>query len=223
MRVRSEECNKNDQLPTTNSQKRSANFCWELEVGSWEFALQRRQRFLDGVVARLVPRILENFTMTDNAVAIDDEDRALGDAFHADHVRIEHAVLFDDFLVVVAQEREIQLELIAPCLEREERVGAHTQHVGVDLVQVRRGVAERAHLLMADTAERGGKKCENDRPLLQLGAERDILAILVVQREIGRLGAYVYGHRSLLHRSGRSGRSGRSNRSSRSSRSSRSN
>src|SRR5688572_21612510 len=77
-------------------------------------SLQRCERFFHIVVVGLVSRILEHFTMTHDAVLIDDEDRALGDVLHADHVGVEDAVLGDHFLVEVAEQREIELLLIAP-------------------------------------------------------------------------------------------------------------
>ena len=59
-------------------------------------------------------------------------------------------------------------------------------------------IAERAHLLLAHAAERSGKEREHHRTVSQRVAERHVLAILVRQREIGRLGAHVYGHLSSL-------------------------
>src|SRR4030095_15141245 len=136
--------------------------------------------------------------MTNDAVATDHEDGALGDVLQPDHVRIDNIVLTDNRLVEVAEQRKVQMLRVGPGLLCEERVDAEPEHLGVYAVQFGCGVPKRAHLLGAGAAERRRKKREDDGPLLQLLAERDRLAILIHQSEIGRLGANVDRHAPLL-------------------------
>src|SRR5688500_1893288 len=171
---------------------------WRSAVVTGCRSLESGQRLLHVLVVRLVARIVQHFAMADDAIAIDDEHGALGNVLEADHVRIDDAVLPDDVLVVVAEQREIQLLLIRPRLLREERVGADAEHLRRGLAEFGHRVAERAHLLLAHAAERRREKDENGGTVLQLLAERDVLPVLIRQRGIGRLGANLYGHELLL-------------------------
>src|SRR6185436_2934630 len=159
--------------------------------------LQRGQRGLHLAVVWLVTGVLEHFLVADDAAPVDDERRALGDVLHADHVGVHHAVGARDVLVEVAQQRLGQLLGLLPCAQREKGVDRDAQDVG-RAEKIRRLVPKGAHLGGARAAERRRHEREDHGALLQLLAERHRLAILVHQSEIGRLGAYVCGHRTLL-------------------------
>ena len=98
---------------------------------------ERRHAAQHLLIIRFVPRILEHLAVPDHAILVDDEHGALGDALEADHVLVEHAVVANHLLVVVAQQREIQVLLILKRLQREERVGADAEHLRLGLAQLR--------------------------------------------------------------------------------------
>ena len=61
---------------------------------------------VDLLVVRLVARVLEHLAVPHDAVLVEHEHGALGDAFQADHVLVEHAVVADHLLVEVAAAAE---------------------------------------------------------------------------------------------------------------------
>src|SRR5437879_4348393 len=116
-----------------------------------------------GIVAGLVPRILEHFLVANDAVLVDDEDRAVGDALQADHVLVEDAVIANRLLVEIAEQRKGETLRIGKRLQREEGIDADAVHLRVRLVEPRHRVAERAQFLLADTAERRREEGEHNR------------------------------------------------------------
>src|SRR5688572_25150690 len=145
-------------------------------------------KFSEGLVqlsvVRLVPRVVEHLAIPNDAAFIDREHRALRDVFQSDHVGIDDAVFVDDLFVVVAQKREPKLLLIVPRLQRKERIGAHAEHLRIHVLEVAHRVAEVAHLLRARAAERAREKREHDVAFAEFLAQRDVLAILIDEREI---------------------------------------
>src|SRR5262245_33958889 len=158
-------------------------------------SLQTRERLFDRVVVWLVACVFQHFAMTHDTALVDQKYRSFCDVLEPDHVGVDHAVLRDHIFVEVAEQREVQLVLVAPRLQREERVNADTEHFGLHGVQRAGRIAEGAHLFLARAAVGRREERQDDRTGLELLAQRDRLAILIGQREIGRLGAYLYGHR----------------------------
>ena len=124
--------------------------------------------------------------VTHAAAAIDDEIESLESPSIDSRIATS---LFDHFLVEVTEEGKIKLLCVGPRLQREEGVDADPEDLGLDLVQGRGRVAQRAQLLRAGTAERGWNERQYHGTALELLAERDRLTILIRQREIWRLGA----------------------------------
>src|SRR5262245_54120246 len=116
------------------------------------------ERSEDLVVVGLVPGVLEDLLVPDDAVLVDDEDGALGNPLEADHILVEDAVIPDRLLVEIAQQREREMLLVHERLQREKRVDADAIDLRVRLVQARHRVAERAELLLAHAAERSREK-----------------------------------------------------------------
>jgi len=61
------------------------------------------KRVEDLLIVRLVPRIVEHLAIAHDALFVDHEDGAFGDAFEADHVLVEYAVVANRLFVEVAQ------------------------------------------------------------------------------------------------------------------------
>jgi CBS domain-containing protein len=118
----------------------------------------------------------------DHAVLVDHEHGPLGNSLEADHVLVEHAVIANHLFIEIAEERETQLLLIVKCFQREERVGADPEHLGIRLAQLAHRIAKGAELLLTGAAERGGKKRQHHGLAFQ-PAERYGLALLVHQGE----------------------------------------
>src|SRR5713101_1619868 len=144
---------------------------------------ERSERRKDLAVIRLVPRVVEDFAVAHDAVLVDDEDGPPRDAFEADHVFVEDAVVANDRLVEIAQEGKRQLLMIVKRLQRKERIDTDAVHLGGRLTQPRQGIAKRAHLLGTDRAEGGREKGQYHR-LAALLAQGDRLAVLSGQGEI---------------------------------------
>src|SRR5688572_5279793 len=103
---------------------------WRLATGDWRLAtgtLECSERGADFSVVRLVSRVVQNLLVTHDAGRIDHEDGALGNVLESNHVGIDNAVLADDLLVVVAEQRKAETLLVAPGLEREKGVRADAQ------------------------------------------------------------------------------------------------
>src|SRR5262249_26443735 len=104
---------------------RARDPAWAL--GSWPPAALRRERSERRehlVVIRLVTGIVEHLPVPHHAILVDHEHGALRDSLEADHVLVENAVLANDLLVEVAQQRKRQLLVVVKRLQREERVDA---------------------------------------------------------------------------------------------------
>ena len=99
---------------------------------SREMAVSRaRPASVDLLVVRLVARVVEHLAMPDHAVLVQHEHGALGDALQPDHVLVEHAVVADDLLVEVAQQRKGQVLLVGERLERKKGIDADAVDLGL--------------------------------------------------------------------------------------------
>src|SRR5262245_1517244 len=98
--------------------------CSSQTVQTIRFSAKFGDSLVQSSVIGLVARVIENFPVPDRASSIYDENGAPGDVFQPDHVGVDDAVGVDDVLVVIAQQRKSQLQLIIPCLQRKKRVGA---------------------------------------------------------------------------------------------------
>ena len=126
-------------------------------------AVSTSQR-VDLLVIRLVARVVEHLAVADDPVLVQHEHGPLGDPLQADHVVVEDAVLADDLLVEVAQQRKRQSLLIRERLERKEGIDADAVHLGPCLVELAERVAEGAQLFLAHRTERRREKRQDDRP-----------------------------------------------------------
>src|SRR5262249_21038543 len=98
---------------------------------------ERRERREDLLVIGLVTRIVEHLTMVDDTVLVQDEYRALGDPFEPNHVFVEDAVLADDFLVEITEQRELKPLVGMKRLQSEERIDADTEHLSSGAIEAR--------------------------------------------------------------------------------------
>src|SRR5437773_5372492 len=158
---------------------------------------ERSELRKDFVVIRLVPCVVEDFAVAHDAVLVDDEDGPPRDAFEADHVLIEDAVVANDLLVEIAQEGKRQLLMVVKRLQREERIDTDAVHHGGRLTEPRQGIAKRAHLPGTDRAE-GGREKGQYHGLAAPLAQRDGLAVLSGQREIRGLRSDVDRHEASI-------------------------
>src|SRR5262245_7984690 len=76
----------------------------------------------NSLIVRLKSRIVKDLPMTDDPVAIDDEDRAFGDTLQPNHVLVKNSVIADHLFIEVAEQRECQLLFGVKRPEREERI-----------------------------------------------------------------------------------------------------
>src|SRR5262249_13400104 len=143
------------------------------------------------LVVRLVPRILEHLPVPDDAVLVEDEDGAAGDAPQAAHVLVEGTLVAAPMLAAVSPKWTGVSLMTAECRERKEGSDADAVRLRVRMVEPRQRVAERAELLRTHAAERRGKEREHDR-LSSLIAELDRLPLLAGQREVRRFRSNVY-------------------------------
>src|SRR5688572_24483023 len=72
----------------------------------------------DALVIGLVARVLQHFPVPDDAVLIEDENRALGNPLQPDHVLVEDAVVANRLLVEIAEQLELEVLLIVKRLQR---------------------------------------------------------------------------------------------------------
>src|SRR6187549_3544274 len=118
---------------------------WPLAPDPWSLipALPHRiDRSLDLVVLRLVPGGWRDLAIADDALAIDDNHGAAGNALQAAHVRVDHVELLDGVLVEVAQQVEVERVLAGKFLQRERRVDADAEHRRVDRIERGKLIAE---------------------------------------------------------------------------------
>src|ERR1041385_904115 len=81
--------------------------------------------FLDeGVVREQRLAALQNLLVTKDAVAVDDEVRALRDR------AVENAVTFDRLQIRIAQQREVELQIIGESFLGKRLIGAQAEHFG---------------------------------------------------------------------------------------------
>jgi hypothetical protein len=69
-------------------------------------------------------------------------------------------VEFDDFSVVVAKNRKVEIVVLGEGLVREGIVDADPDDLRIDLVQLLHVVTQGAHFTGADAGECSGEKCE---------------------------------------------------------------
>src|SRR6185295_8073058 len=78
----------------------------------------------EGVVRKQRLAALQNLFVTKDAVAVDDEVRALRDR------AVENAVTFDRLQVRIAQQREVELQIIGESFLGNRLIGAQAEHFG---------------------------------------------------------------------------------------------
>ena len=117
-------------------------------------------------------------------------------AVRAAELLVEHAVRAGDRAVrpEVAEHREREALLRRPLLLRVARVARDREHLRLHRVELRQVVAQRAQLALADAGER--ERVEDDHDVLRAAErrQRHVVAVLVLQREVGGLLADLDGH-----------------------------
>ena len=115
--------------------------------------------------------------MLDDAVFVDDEGGTGADGAQPDQVRQEGAVLFADFLVQVAEERELDVLLFGPGFLGEGRIYADAVDGRVQLLVGGETGGDVAHLLGADAGEGEGKEEQNGLFLSKVVGKFDVLGV----------------------------------------------
>src|SRR6266545_4277055 len=117
----------------------------------------------DFLVVGLVAGIVEHLAVPDDALPVEHKHRALRDALQPDHVLVEDAVVADDLLVEIAEQREVQTLVGLKRLEREKRVDADAVDPCTGGVQLAQRIAKRAELLSTYRTERRWEERQNHR------------------------------------------------------------
>lgn len=85
----------------------------------------------------------------------------------------------------VAEQRNLQFEMLGEVRRSRETIDAHTQNLGAGREELVLEPREARKFLVSAAGERQRVECEHDRPAT-IVAERDRAALAVWQREIGR-------------------------------------
>src|SRR5438477_4809532 len=137
----------------------------------------------DLLVRRLVRGGVRHPFVPEDALTVEDETRALRDAFvpERDPGFVEHTVHPRDLPVEVAQERELQVVGLRKDLQREEAVHADAHRLRVERVELGRTIPEGAQLFIADTGK--GEREEEQDGLSILRELRKLPLLLVGVRK----------------------------------------
>src|SRR5699024_5908743 len=119
-------------------------------------------------------------------------------------VLVEHTVRVGNSAVCpeVGQQSELVVLLLCPLLQRERRVDRNTEHLDLIAVVVRILVTELAELTLTHAAEGEGIENQQHRLVTRERRQRDILLVVVLQREVRGDGADFERHRCVSSRVG---------------------
>ena len=133
---------------------------------------------------------------------IDDKGRALGHALEAQQVFVLGIVPSGNFLVEIAEQRDLNTFLFSPSTEAKRTIDADSQNLGIEiLVRVDSG-GNLAQLLRTDASE-GQRYEEQDDVFTGEIPEAYVLHIRILEGERGRCVSYLDRHLLTPHRLGK--------------------
>jgi NAD(P)-dependent dehydrogenase (short-subunit alcohol dehydrogenase family) len=158
-----------------------------------------------GILTQLMPRLVDRKLrayyrkrrvahrgVANDPLAVDDEGRALAHALPAFQVGEERVVRRRDVFVEVREEGEVEAVLLGPRALRERVVDGNPEDLGLEIVELREGVANSAHLGRADRGKGKREEQQDDVLLAPQLRERELLGSGCIgrretlEREVGR-------------------------------------
>lgn len=145
--------------------------------------LQLRQDVFDLIEVRQLARVVAGFGVADDALLVDHESRAFGDAAHAQILLREEAIVRDtvragDLVLVIGEQGHRDLFLLGPRALRERVVAANAEHVGIETSISAQSLAHLAHFLRAHARERHREEQQDGVLPAEIAAELDLLRAL---------------------------------------------
>src|SRR5205814_2721957 len=136
-----------------------------------------------------------HFAIPYDALFVENEHRAFGDALEPYHVLVVNVVIANHLLVEIAEQRERELLVGVKRLERKRRIDADAEYLRLRPPKRSEIVAQRAEFFRAHGTEGGGKERQH-HGMTAFAAEGHRLAILISEGEIRRVRADVDTHES---------------------------
>ena len=103
------------------------------------------------------PRVVRHPFIFYNAVLVDDENGAFGQAFEAGQVFVLNPILGDDLFIVIAQEGEIEPHLFGKCLVAEGAIRTDANNLGVQTPNLSSAVSEPSPLSRSQPLQVSGE------------------------------------------------------------------